>query len=378
MAVVFITHDMGIVAAMAERVVVMRHGRAVEEGAVHELFADPRHPYTRELIAAVPRLGTGAALRPPAPTGTLPVLELERVTKRFSVRQGALRRTVGEVHAVEDVSFTLLPGETLGVVGESGCGKSTTGRALMRLIEPTAGRVRLCGREITGLPPAAMRAARRDIQMIFQDPYASLNPRLSVLTSIIEPLVIHEPALPRAELRRQAARLLRRVGLEEHHLDRYPHQFSGGQRQRLAIARALCLEPKVIVADEPVSALDVSVRAQVLDLMRELQADLGLAYVFISHDIAVVERMSHRVAVMYEGQIVELGPTDAILQGPRHAYTRTLLAAVPIPDPAQARRRRGTPDATELPSPVKPKGWVRPESRLVEVAPGHWVREGGI
>jgi ABC-type microcin C transport system duplicated ATPase subunit YejF len=371
MAVLFITHDLGVVAEVADRVVVMRHGEKVEEAPVRDLFAAPVHAYTRTLIAAVPRLGEAPVLAPPS--GDAPVLAVEGLTKLFPVRRGLFRRLAGHVHAADDVSFELKAGETLGLVGESGCGKSTTGRALMRLVAPTAGRIRLAGEELTALDGPALRRARRDVQMVFQDPYASLNPRLTIFESVTEPLAIHEPGLSRRERRDRAAGLLERVGLPAEHLDRYPHQFSGGQRQRLAIARALCLGPKVIVADEPVSALDVSVRAQVIALLRELQRDLGLAYLFVSHDMAVIEQVSHRVAVMVDGQIVEIGPTKAVLFEPRHPYTRKLIAAVPIPDPAR-RRQRTAGEAEMQPSPIRPIGWQRPASPLVEVGPGHFAR----
>ncbi len=373
-AIIFITHDMGVVAELADRVVVMRDGEKVESAETRTLFGAPRHPYTRTLLAAVPRLGAGrSAAAPPAGDGEAPVLVVDRLVKRFPVRKGLLRRTVAQVHAVEDVSFMLARGETLGLVGESGCGKSTTGRTLMRLIEPTAGSIAIAGRAVDGLGRTALRAMRRDIQMIFQDPYASLNPRLSVLQSVTEPLAIHEPALSRDERRERAGALLERVGLARDCLDRYPHQFSGGQRQRLCIARALSLKPRIIIADEPVSALDVSIRAQVLDLMQELQRDLGLAYVFISHDMAVIERMSHRVAVMYLGQIVELGSADSVLRRPAHPYTRRLLASVPIPDPA-LRGSRPAIEAREIPSPVRKLGDPPVVAPLVEIAPGHFAQ----
>jgi ABC-type oligopeptide transport system ATPase subunit len=243
----------------------------------------------------------------------------------------------------------------------------------MRLIEPTAGSIRIGGRNIVGLGHEELRAARSDIQMIFQDPYASLNPRLSIEASVTEPLVIHRPELSAKQRREIAARLLERVGLKAEHLTRYPHQFSGGQRQRIAIARALALKPKVIIADEPVSALDVSIRAQVIELLKELQRELGVAYLFISHDIAVVEQMSHRVAVMYMGQIVELGPSADVLNRPRHAYTRRLLASVPIPDPA-LRKPQIIDEAREIRSPLYPIGQSPARSPLIEVSAGHFVQ----
>jgi glutathione transport system ATP-binding protein len=371
MAVLFITHDLGIVADIAERVVVMRHGELVEQADVRALFIAPQHVYTRTLVAAVPRLGEGHG-----PTDTIsgqPVLSVEGLVKRFPVKSDPFRRRSETVHAVENVSFALGAGETLGLVGESGCGKSTVGRSLMKLVEPTSGRISVAGRDISALSPREMRPMRRDIQMIFQDPYASLNPRMTTVDLVTEPLVIHEPGVGETERWDRAEALLRRVGLGAEHLERFPHQFSGGQRQRICIARALSLSPKVIVADEPVSALDASVQAQVIDLLRELQSDLGIAYLFISHDMRAVERMSHRLAVMYLGQIVEIGPANAILRNPLHPYTRRLLAAVPTRDPAR-QRASATLDTTEIPSPIRQNGDAPATPPLVEVEPGHFVQ----
>lgn len=373
MALIFITHDMGVVAEVADRVIVMRHGEKVEENALIPLFATPRNPYTQALLAAVPRLGAGSPLLGHVKVDAQPVLAVSGLVKRFPMTGGLLKRTVAMVHAVDDVSFEIRKGETLGLVGESGCGKTTTGRALMRLIEPTKGSIRIAGQEMTGLAGDQLRAARRDIQMVFQDPYASLNPRLQIITSVTEPLVIHRPDISADERREIAVGLLERVGLKAEHLDRYPHQFSGGQRQRVAIARALALKPKVIVADEPVSALDVSIRAQVIELLVQLQKELGVAYLFISHDMAVVEQMSHRVAVMHMGRIVEIGHSAEVLNRPRHAYTRRLLSSVPIPDPA-VRKARVIDAAREIRSPVYPLGQSPIRLPLVEVSSGHFVQ----
>ena len=373
MALIFITHDMGVVAEVADRVIVMRHGEKVEENALIPLFATPRNSYTKALLAAVPRLGMGSPLLEPVRADAQPVLAVSGLVKRFPLTGGLLKRAVAMVHAVDDVSFEIRKGETLGLVGESGCGKTTTGRALMRLIEPTEGSIRIAGQEMTGLAGDQLRAARRNIQMIFQDPYASLNPRLQIMTSVTEPLLIHRPDISADERREIAAGLLERVGLKAEHLDRYPHQFSGGQRQRVAIARALALQPKVIVADEPVSALDVSIRAQVIELLVQLQKELGVAYLFISHDMAVVEQMSHRVAVMHMGRIVEIGHSAEVLNRPRHAYTRRLLSSVPIPDPA-LRKARVIDAAREIRSPVYPLGQSPVRLPLVEVSSGHFVQ----
>ena len=377
-SVIFITHDMGVVAEMADRVVVMRQGEHVETARTANLFAAPQAAYTRTLLAAVPRLGAGApvyavprtnAAEDPGDTGE--VLRVDGLVTRFPIRKGPFRRHVANVHAVEDVSLTLRRGETLGLVGESGSGKSTIGRSILKLVEPTTGRIVICGRDVTGLSQQAVRPLRRHVQMVFQDPYASLNPRLPVHELVTEPLAIHD-RLPVPARREIAAELMRRVGLPADSLDRYPHQFSGGQRQRLAIARALSSKPRVIVADEPVSALDVSVQDQVIALMRELQDEFGIAYLFISHDLAVVERMSHRVAVLDRGRIVETGPTDAVLSDPRHPYTRDLLAAVPVADPA-LRHGPHKLNLRERRSPINPVGFTPPPQHFAEAGPGHLV-----
>ena len=393
MAVLFITHDMGVVAEIADRALVMWRGDKVEEGATTQLFQAPRHPYTRALLGAVPALGsmrdkpapekltvidpvTGAAEDAPplaAAPGDRPLLTVKGLTTRFNVRSGLLRRVVGQVHAVENVSFSLSAGETLALVGESGCGKSTTGRSVLRLVEPQAGAVAFEGQDVRALDRTGLKRVRRWMQMIFQDPYASLDPRQTVGAAIAEPIVVHGLANRRDAPDRVAA-VLRKVGLPPDAAQRLPHEFSGGQRQRICIARALALSPKLIVADEAVSALDVSIKAQVLNLMMGLQAELGLAYLFISHDMAVVERISHRIAVMYLGEIVEIGPRAAVIDNPQHPYTRQLLSAVPIPDPAH-RRARGAVAGGDLHSPVRAPGFEPPPRRWRDVGPGHLVQE---
>jgi peptide/nickel transport system ATP-binding protein len=375
-SIILITHDMGVVAEMADRVVVMHRGRKVEEGPVERIFQAPAEAYTRQLLAAVPRLGSLADTDRPRrfaadgqivtasstrPAGDQPLLEVRKLRKRFRGQRSWLGRETGGVLAMDDVGFTLMPGETLALVGESGSGKSTTGRAVLRLIEVDAGAIQLEGRDLRALGTGRLRAARREMQMIFQDPFASLNPRMSAGRLVAEPMAIHGLASGR-ELDERVATLFEQVGLEPGHVRRYPHEFSGGQRQRLCIARALGVGPKLIVADEPTSALDVSVQAQVLDLMLELQETLGLSYLFISHDMAVVERVSHRVAVMHQGRIVEMGPRRAVLNEPRHAYTRALLAAVPVPDPGRKRGILPKLDVAAL-----------PRGPLVEVAADHLV-----
>ena len=388
MGVIFITHDMGVVAEIADRVLVMRQGERVEQGPVRELFAAPQQPYTQALLAAVPKLGSMAQQDFPAkfplpngadnggpqdtvPPGAAPILRVENLVTRFDLRSGILNRVTRRVHAVENVSFDLYPGETLGLVGESGCGKSTTGRALLKLVDSQRGTITFDGRQINQLKGPALQHLRRDIQFIFQDPYASLDPRLTVGFSIMEPLLVHNVARGKAAQER-VDWLLERVGLKPEHARRYPHEFSGGQRQRVCIARALALNPKVVIADESVSALDVSIQAQIVNLLLDLQREFGIAFLFISHDMAVVERISHRVAVMYLGQIVEIGPRRAVFDNPQHAYTRKLMAAVPVADPAHAHQRQPLL-VDEIPSPIRALGDEPVTAPLVQVGPGHFV-----
>ena len=385
-AVMFITHDMAVVAQMADRVVVMFRGKKVEEGTVEEIFENPQHLYTKALLAAVPKLGEMSGKKYPEPmilmsrqqSAAVPIkgtnellLEVESLTTRFAVKGGMLRRKVANVHAVEDVSFTINKGQTLGLVGESGCGKSTVGRSILRLEEPQWGSVRIGGKDIMALERNGLRNSRLDMQMIFQDPFASLNPQMQLSDQVAEP--IHNFAtLEGKAVQERVQMLFDRVELPHSFMRRYPHELSGGQRQRVAIARALALNPKLIIADEAVSALDVSVQAQVLNLMMELQSELNLSFLFISHDMAVVERVSHNVAVMYLGRIVEMGPRSAVFENPQHAYTQALMKAVPIADP---RKRKEEKDLNfkPIPSPIHPLSYDAEPSVYREVAPGHKV-----
>ncbi|MBE2970578.1 dipeptide ABC transporter ATP-binding protein [Burkholderia cepacia] len=427
MGVIFITHDMGVVAEVADRVLVMYRGEKVEEGESDRIFAAPAHRYTRALLAAVPKLGSmqgtdapekfpllkvegantaapaAAPAASPAPASApasvpasapapavkddaqpgfdrsaSPILRVRDLVTRFPVKSGVFGRVSQYVHAVERVSFELRAGETLALVGESGCGKSTTGRSLLRLVESQSGSIEFDGRDISALKGPDLQALRRNIQFIFQDPFASLNPRLTVGFSIMEPLLVHGVASGR-DAQARVDWLLDKVGLPPEAARRYPHEFSGGQRQRIAIARALALNPKVVIADESVSALDVSVQAQIVNLMLDLQRELGVAYLFISHDMAVVERISHRVAVMYLGQIVEIGPRRAVFEAPQHPYTKKLMSAVPVADPARRHAPRQLA-ADEIPSPIRAAGDEPVVAPLVAVGPDHYVathRVGG-
>ncbi|AXA69576.1 dipeptide ABC transporter ATP-binding protein [Achromobacter insolitus] len=398
MGVIFITHDMGVVAEVADRVLVMYRGDKVEEGGSDEVFARPQHAYTRALLSAVPRLGAmqgtdepapfpllrvdDGASRPQAPAEPVaaastvrrengPVLKVRGLTTSFDITGGILGRVQKRVHAVEKVSFDLYPGETLSLVGESGCGKTTTGRSLLQLVKSKAGSIEFDGKNIGALRGSAMQTLRRHIQFIFQDPFASLDPRMTVGYSIMEPLLIHGVARGKAAQDR-VRWLMDKCGLLPEMIDRYPHEFSGGQRQRICIARALALNPKVVIADESVSALDVSIQAQIVNLLLDLQRELGVSFLFISHDMAVVERVSHRVAVMYLGQIVEIGPRRAIFENPQHAYTKKLMAAVPIADP-QRRHRERSLLVDEIPSPMRKLGDDPLVEPLVAVGEGHFV-----
>jgi peptide/nickel transport system ATP-binding protein len=368
-AVLLITHDMGVVAEMADDIAVMQKGALEELAGARQLFKDPQKDYTKRLLAAVPVLGT---VPPPEPRNDRPViLQVEHLRVRFPMRDGGLRGPQQYVHAVEDVSFELRDQETLGLVGESGCGKSTTGKALINMLA-YEGSVKLLGRELNGCKGEALRSARREIQMIFQDPYASLNPRKTVLDLVGEPLLIHERTPPAERLER-VAQLLCQVGLSADALHKYPHQFSGGQRQRICIARALSLQPKIIVADESVAALDVSIRAQVLELFEQLQREHRISYVFVSHDMSVIERVCHRVAVMYCGRIVEIGRRDRVLNHPRHPYTQRLINAVPVPDVDRKRDFKALLKDIERVNAIHPEGFAPKPLAFDKVTEDHFV-----
>ena len=352
MSVLFITHDMGVVAELADRVVVMRHGRIVEENDVAALFDAPRHPYTRQLLAAATMAGSRRLPATVSANGSFdadgaaaPLLEVRDLVTQYPLKTAGFQRAKAHFRAVDGVSLDIYAGEILAIVGESGSGKSTLGKSILRLVEPASGAIRLAGTDILGLKKPDLRRMRRHMQMVFQDPFGSLNPRRTAFSQIAEPLVVHGIAKG-SDLADRVEGLAERVGIPVDMLARYPHAFSGGQRQRLCIARALALSPKLIVADEAVSALDAAIRAQVLDLMLELQQEMGLTYLFISHDIGVVRQISDRVGVMHRGKLVELGATEAVCSAPAHDYTRTLLDAVPVADPAASRRaRRSAPMA---------------------------------
>ena len=395
MGMIFITHDMGVVAEMADDVVVMWKGRKVEEGPVGQIFANPRHPYTRTLLAAVPRLGSMSGqdfprrmpltvledgepklvgierVQDTPDYGVAPLLSVRDLAVRFNARRSLFGRVTHRVHAVENVSFDIHPGETLALVGESGSGKSTIGRTIQQLQAATSGAISFSDRPFSQMGVSERQRLKRDIQYIFQDPFASLDPRKTVGFSIAEPIHTHGLITGTAAVRRRVDELLERVGLSSSHAERYPHQFSGGQRQRICIARALASDPRLIIADEALSALDVSVQAQIINLFMDLQAERGLAYLFISHDMAVVEKVSHRVAVLYLGQIMEIGSRRQVFETPSHDYTRRLLAAVPVADPRRARQTLLMEG--EIPSPIRAVGNEPAILKRQEISPGHFV-----
>lgn len=370
-AIILITHDLGVVAGMCDRVVVMKDGEIVEKGTTEEIFGQATHPYTLRLLNALPKLHEKKKAKP-APrisehiNANEPLLEVKSLKQHFDLGKGQVLK------AVDDISFFIQPGETLGLVGESGSGKSTTGRAILRLNEPTAGEVLYQGIPVNQLTAKEMKMMRRHMQMIFQDPYASLNPRFKVIDIIGQALDIHKLVKNKQERRKRVEELLEMVGLEKEHAMRYPHEFSGGQRQRIGIARALAVEPKFIVCDEPLSALDVSIQAQVVKLLEDLQQKLGLTYLFIAHDLSMVKHISDRVAVMFGGKIVELAESEELYANPQHPYTKSLLAAIPIPDPAiERQKKRETLSAQE----DRREAYQLDQAELVEVTPGHWVAQ---
>lgn len=391
-AMVLITHDMGVIARLADRVCVMKDGAYVEEGPAEALFAAPRTDYTRALLDAIPRLDRadrgGRPLPAPVAADAPVVVEGKGIKVWFPVRAGVFGAKT-DLRAVDGVDFQVRQGETLGVVGESGCGKSTLSRAVLNLIPATAGAVTLMGRDITGADQKAMRAARKDLQIVFQDPLASLDPRMTIGDSIAEPLRVFRPDLSRAAREIEVRAMMGRAGLAETLINRYPHELSGGQNQRVGVARAMILKPKLVICDEAVSALDVSIRAQIIDLLIALQTEMGLAMIFISHDLAVVREISHRVMVLYLGRVMEEASREQLYADPRHPYTQALLSAAPIPDPVRERGRRRVRLEGEPPSPLDPRSALRflpsrlsgdPAApvyapKLLEVAPGHLVSE---
>ncbi|MBV9997088.1 MAG: dipeptide ABC transporter ATP-binding protein [Caulobacteraceae bacterium] len=390
-AMVLVTHDMGVIARLADRVCVMKDGLYVEEDDAGRLFAEPKSEYTRSLLEAIPRLDRddrgGRPMPAPVPPEAPVVVEGRDVKVWFPVRDGLFGRR--SLRAVDGVSFQIREGETLGVVGESGCGKTTLSRAVLNLIPASAGSVLVLGREITRAQGEALREARKDLQIVFQDPLASLDPRATVGESVAEPLRVFRPDLDRLERQAAVAAMMREAGLGPELINRYPHELSGGQNQRVGVARAMILRPRLVICDEAVSALDVSIRAQIIDLLIELQKQMGLSMMFISHDLAVVREISHRIMVLYLGRVMEAAPRQAFYDDPRHPYTKALLSAAPIPDPSRERNRVRLRLDGEPPSPLDPRSGLRfmpsklsvdPTApiyvpKLEEVAPGHWVSE---
>jgi len=393
-SIVIISHDMGVIAGMCDRVQVMRHGEFVEAGPVEEIFYRPRHPYTQMLLDAMPRIDKPMRkghinLRPEEADAPI-LLSVDDVKVHFPIRVGgAILPKYKPLRAVDGVSFTLKQGETLGVVGESGCGKSTLARAVIKLLPKTAGTIVWCGKNLGDAEEAEIRSLRKEFQIVFQDPLASLDPRMTIGQSIAEPLRSLEPFTPRREVDARVRAIMEKVGLDPAWINRYPHEFSGGQNQRVGVARAMILNPKLVICDEAVSALDVSIQAQIIDLILALQAELGMSLIFISHDLSVVRQVSHRVMVLYLGRIVELASREAIYTDARHPYTKALISAVPIPDPKLERAKPKRLLAGELPSPLdtrsalmflKSKRIDDPDAeqyqpKLIQVAPGHFVAE---
>ncbi|MFB7156195.1 ABC transporter ATP-binding protein [Lysinibacillus sp. NPDC056232] len=366
-SIILITHDLGVVAGMCDRIIVMKEGEIVEQGTTEEIFKNAQHPYTKKLLNALPKLHEK---KQPKPVTNVqleidknkPLIEVAHLSKEFALGHG---RTV---KAVNDLSFHIYPGETLGLVGESGSGKSTTGRTILQLHQPTNGEVLYQGVPMTRLTKKQLKAMRRHMQIIFQDPYSSLNPRKKIVDIIGEALDIHKLVKSNEERQQRVEELLELVGLNKEHAMRYPHEFSGGQRQRIGIARALAVEPNFIVCDEPLSALDVSIQKQIVDLLKDLQQRLGLTYLFIAHDLSMVKHISDRVAVMYGGQIVELAESEELYANPQHPYTKALLHAIPIPDPTIEKKKYRDTENKDIQIDYEIEN-----SQLVEVSPNHWV-----
>ena len=390
-AVALITHDMGVIARMAQRVAVMRRGEVVETGTVDEIYASPKADYTRMLLKAVPRIDGDRYVALPQPDTGSPILKVDDVRVIFPVKikDGSLFGKSKPLRAVDGVSFTLQAGETLGIVGESGCGKSTLARAVVQLLPRSAGEVTFLGRNLLPSEREAIRQSRKDLQIVFQDPLASLDPRMTLGASIAEPLLAFAPELNREQREERVKEMMRQVGLDPDLINRYPHELSGGQNQRVGVARAMILKPRLVVCDEAVSALDVSIQAQILKLLADLQREFNTSFLFISHDLAVVREISHNVLVLYLGRAVEYGPAEVILRDPRHPYTKALLAAAPTPDPDIARNKPRVRLVGDLPSPLDTRAPLRflksrvidnPDAvqyrpQWIEVAPGHFVAE---
>lgn len=385
-AIVLITHDMGVVARMCDRIQVMRHGEYVEEGTADDIFSAPKQDYTRMLLDAMPRIDAPRTVKAAKSEKPKKLLAVDDVRVEFNISNGLFAKP-DILRAVNGISFNLDEGETLGIVGESGSGKSTLARAVLQLIPPTSGNVVWLGDELTNLSKAKMNEARQDLQIVFQDPMASLNPSMTIGSSIMEPLRVFEPQLSDKERREKVTQIMQRVGLDANMINRYPHELSGGQNQRVGIARAVILNPKLVICDEAVSALDVSIQAQIIKLLIELQEELGLSLIFISHDLSVVREISDRILVMYLGNVVELASSDVLFEAPKHPYTRQLISAVPIPDPQVERKRKRIKLKGELTSPLDPNAQIRFQPSkmgaatanylpiLTEIEPGHWVAE---
>ncbi len=391
-AIALVSHDMGVIAGVADRVQVMRQGDVVESGPVDDIFYKPKNDYTRMLLDSMPRLdrpdreghGRISTLK-----SDKPVLEVKDLKVYFPVRGSGLFARSKSLRAVDGISFTLRQGETLGIVGESGCGKSTLARAVLQLLPKTGGTVVWMTRDLGNISEGDQRRLKKDLQIVFQDPLASLDPRMTIGESISEPLRMLQRSLSRDEVRARVKKIMQQVGLDPSWINRYPHEFSGGQNQRVGIARAMIVEPKLVICDEAVSALDVSIQAQIIDLILKLQNDAGMSLIFISHDLSVVRQISHRVMVLYLGRVVEFADRETIYRDPRHPYTRALISAVPIPDPKAERAKTRIKLSGDLPSPLDTRAQLnfmksrlqddpdveqyRP--RLIEVAPGHLVAE---